>query len=115
MSILKFFAIRLAQTKFGQKSLTKPDRLSIINQKQSARFYIGLFLLVMSFLISFPTFAFLSYLSVKLTNPMIIIIGGPVVFLLVHIIFGVGLYMAGKNYALDVLQWLTKRFLQKHA
>jgi len=45
---------------------------------------------------------------------MIIAVGGPVVLLLVHIMFGVGVYLAGKNYALEVLQWATKRFLQKY-
>ena len=114
VSFLRSFAIKLAQTEFGQKSLTKPDRLSILKQQHSARVYVGLFLLATSFLISLPTLAFLSYLSVKLTNPMIIAVGGPVVLLLVHIMFGVGVYLAGKNYALEVLQWATKRFLQKY-
>ena len=115
MSFLRFFAIRLARTQFGQKSLTKPDRLSILKLQHRVCVYVGLFLLATSFLISSPTLAFLSYLSVKLTNPMIIAVGGPVVLLLVHIIFGVGVYLVGKNYALEVLQWATKRFLQKYA
>ena len=114
MSLLRSFAIKLAQTEFGQKSLTSPDRLSILKQQQSARVYVGLFLMATSFLISWLTLVFLSYLSVKLTNPMIIAVGGPVVFLLVHIMFGVGVYLAGKNYALEVLRWATKRFLQKY-
>jgi hypothetical protein len=46
---------------------------------------------------------------------MTIAVGGPVVILLVHIMFGVGVYMAGQNYAVTVLHWATKRFLQKYA
>ena len=114
MSLLRYFARRLAQTKFGQKSLTKPDGLSILKQQPGARVYVGLVLLVMSFLISLPVLAFLTYLSVKLTKPIIIAVGGPVVFILVHIMFGVGVYLAGQNYAIEVLQWATKRFLQKY-
>jgi hypothetical protein len=68
----------------------------------------------MSFLISLPALAFLTYLSVKLTKPIIIAVGGPVVFILVHIMFGVGVYLAGNNYALEILHWATKRFLQKY-
>ena len=113
--LLRSFARRLARTKFGQKSLTKPDGLSILKQQPGARVYVGLVLLAMSFLISLPILAFLSYLSVKSTKPMIIAVGGPVVFLLVHIMFGAGVYLAGKNYALEVLHWTTKRFLQKYA
>ena len=115
MSLLKSLARRLAQTNFGQKSLTKSDGLSILKQQPGTRVYVGLVLMAMSFLIGLPALAFLSYLSVKLSKPMTIAVGGPVVILLVHIMFGVGVYLAGQNYALMVLQWATKRFLQKFA
>jgi len=115
VSLLRFFARKLAQTKFGQKSLTKQDGLSILKQQHGMRVYIGLILMAMSYLIGLPALVFLSYLSVKLSKPMTIAVGGPVVFLLVHIMFGMGVYLAGKNYAVDVLLWATKRFLQKYA
>ena len=115
MSLLKSFARRLAQTRFGQKSLTQPDGLSIFKQQPGTRVYAGLVLMAMSFLISLPARAFLSYLSVKLSRPITIAVGGPVVILLVHIMFGVGVYLAGQNYAVKMLQWATKRFLQKYA
>ena len=115
MSFLRPFASRLAQTKFGQKSLTKPDWLSIFKQRPSTRVYIGLVLMVMSYLISLPTLALLGYLSVNMSKPIIIATGGPVVFILVHIMFGLGVYLAGQNYVLEFLHWVTKRFLEKYA
>ncbi len=115
MTLRRFFARRLAQTKFGQIALTKPDGLSILKQRPGARVYVGLVLLAISCLISLPSLAFLSYLSVKLSKPIIIAAGGPFVIILVHIMFGVGVYLAGQNYALDLLQWATKRFLKKYA
>ena len=114
VSFLRSFARRLAQTKFGQKSLTKPNGLSILKQQPGTRVYVGLVLMAMSFVISLPALAFLSYLSLKLSKPMTIAVGGPVVILLVHIMFGVGVYLAGQNYASKVLQWATKKFLQKY-
>ncbi len=115
MTLLRYFARWLAQTKFGQRSLTRPDGLSILKQQPGTRVYAGLVLLAMSYLIGLPTLAFLSYLSVKLNKPMIIAVGGPVIFLLVHIMFGMGVYLAGQNYAVEVLHWVTRRFLQKYA
>ena len=115
VSLLRSFAGKLAQTKFGQKSLTKPDGLSILKQQPGTRVYVGLVLMAISFLIGLPALAFLSYLSVKLSKPMTIAVGGPVVIILTHIMFGVGVYLAGQNYASKVLQWATKRFLQKYA
>ena len=115
MAFLRSFARSLAQTKFGQKSLAKPDGLSILKQKPDTRVYVGLVLMAMSFLIGLQALTFLSYLSVKLSKPMTIAVGGPVVILLVHMMFGVGVYLAGQNYAVKLLQWATKRFLEKYA
>ena len=51
----------------------------------------------------------------EMRKPMTIAVGGPVVILLVHFMFGVGVYLAGQNYAANVVQWAIKRFLQKYA
>jgi hypothetical protein len=111
---LSSMARRLARTKFGRKALTQPDGLGILKQKPTTRVYGGLALMALSFS-SLPALAFLSYLSVKMSKPMIIAVGGPVVFILVHIMFGVGVYLAGQNYAMEALLWATKRFLEKYA
>jgi hypothetical protein len=111
----KYFTRRLAKTKFGQKSLTEPDELSIFKEKPDTRVYVGLILIVMSFLIGLPSLALLGYLSVKLSKPMTIAIGGPVVILLGYVMFGLGVYLTGKNYAAKMLKWATKRFLEKYA
>ena len=113
MSPLKSFAHWLVHTKFGQKSLAKPDELSVFKQNPGLKFYVGFFLIALSFLISLPSLAFLSYLAVELNQPLIIAIGGPAAFIIVHIIFAIGVSLAGKNYASEILQWITKRFLQK--
>jgi hypothetical protein len=112
--LLRSLARRIAQTKFGQKSLGNPDGLSILKQQPGKRAYVGLVLMAISLLFGLPALAFLSYLSVKLSKPMTIAVGGPAVIILVHIMFGVGVYLAGQNYASKALQWITKRFLQKY-
>ncbi|MBI4763753.1 MAG: hypothetical protein HY787_04020 [Deltaproteobacteria bacterium] len=114
--LLRFLARRLAQTKFGQKALSQPGNgLSILKQRPGPRVYLGLALMTISCLTGLPALAFLGYLSVKVNRVMIIAAGAPVIFLLVHIVFGVGVYLAGQNYAKETLLWATKRFLQKFA
>ena len=112
---LSSIARRLARTKFGQKSLTQSDGIGILKEKPTARVYGGMALMALSYLAGLPTLAFLSYLSVKMSKAMIIAVGGPVVFGLGHIMFGVGVYLAGKNYAMKALLWATRRFLEKYA
>ena len=114
--LLRFLARRLARTKFGQKALSQPENgLSILKQKPGTRVYIGLALMTISCLSGLPALAFVSYLSVKASRVMIIAAGAPAVFLLVHTVFGVGVYLAGQNYAKEMLLWATRRFLQKFA
>ncbi len=112
---LSSIAHRLARTKFGQKALTQSDGLGILKEKPTARVYGGLALMALSYLAGLPTLAFLSYLSVKMNKAMIIAVGGPVVFGLGHIMFGLGVYLAGKKYAMKSLLWATRRFLEKYA
>ena len=71
--------------------------------------------MALSCLTGLPALAFLSYLSARTSEPLIIAVGGPVVFEFVHIVFGFGVYLAGRNYAMEALLWATKRFLEKHA
>jgi len=114
VSLLKTLANKLSKTTFGQKSMAQKDMQSIFKKKPDMRVYVGLGLLIVSCFISVPAFAFLTYLSVKSSKPIIIAVGGPVIFIIVHIVFGFGVYLAGKNYAMEALQSATKRFLQKH-
>ena len=115
MAPLNAMARRLARTRFGQKALAQPGGFGFLKQKATARVYVGLALMALSCLTGLPALAFLSYLSVKMSKPIIIAVGGPVVFLLVHIMFGVGVYLAGRNYAMDALLRATMLFLEKYA
>lgn len=45
---------------------------------------------------------------------MMMAVGGPIVVLLVHVMFGIGVYLAGRNYLVEMLHWAAKRFLQKY-
>jgi len=112
---LRSVARRLARTRFGQRALTQPDRPGILKRKPTKRVYGGLALMALSALTGLPALALLSYLSVRMGKPKIIAVGGPVAFALVHIIFGLGVYLAGQNYAIEALLWTTKRFLERHS
>ena len=114
MAPLSSMAGRLARTKFGQKALTQSKVLGILKEKPTARVYGGLALMALSFS-GMPALVFLSHLSFKMSKPMIIAVGGPTVFILMQIMLGVGVYLAGQNYAMEALLWATKRFLEKYA
>ena len=79
------------------------------------RVYVGLGLVALSYLFGLPTLALLGYLSLKLSKPMVIVVGGPVFYVLAHVMTGVGVYLAGRNYFKETLLWVTKRFMQRYA
>jgi len=115
MDPLKSLSHKLTQTRFGQKALAQPDSHGFLKQKPTLRVYVGIGLVVLSYLIGLPTLALLGYLSLKLSKPMIIAIGGPVFYILIHIMAGVGVYLAGQNYVKEALLWVAKRFMQRYA
>ena len=104
----------MAGTKLGQKSLEQPIDISIFHQKPDLRVYIGLALFILSFITSVPGIALLSFLSIKLEQPLIVAIGTPVVIIVAHIMFALGIFLAGKNYAKDMLYWSVKQFIEKY-
>jgi len=114
--LFRYLARRLARTAFGQKALSRPDgRLSLLQRKPGTRVYIGLALITSSCLACLPALAFLSYLSVKVSKPIMLVVGGPVIFIVAHMIFGAGVFLAGQNFAMEMLLWTTKRFLRRFA
>jgi hypothetical protein len=115
MNLLKSMAGRLARNKFGQKALAQPEGQGFLKQKPTPRVYAGLALVGLSYLTGLPVLALLSYLSVKMSEPMIIAVGAPLVLGLAHVMFGVGVYLAGRNYVTKALVWVTRLFLQKYA
>ena len=111
---LRSIARKLDRTKFGQKALAQTEGLGFLKQKPTPRVYAGLTLVALSYLTGLPALAFLSYLSIKMSKSFIIAFGGPVVVVLAHVMFGVGVYLAGRNYATETLLWAIKRFLEKY-
>ncbi|PKN68215.1 MAG: hypothetical protein CVU57_00900 [Deltaproteobacteria bacterium HGW-Deltaproteobacteria-15] len=114
MALLRSLAHWLARTEFGRKSLNKPVGQFAVKWQPGTRVYIGLVLVVISLLLGLPALALLGYLSARLSKPMMMAVGGPIVVLLVHVMFGIGVYLAGRNYLVEMLHWAAKRFLQKY-
>ena len=106
-------ADRLGRTKLGRMALDQPSGWFFLKQKPTARFYVGLSLILFSHLIILPAFALLGYLSVSLEEPWIAVLGVPAAFIAVHLIFILGAFLAGGNYAKHTFLWACKLFLLK--
>jgi hypothetical protein len=114
MPIVRKIAESLAGTRFGQRALAEEANLGIFRRKPSARFYLGLSLMALSYLLGLPAIALCGYLAYAWKEPLIFPFGVGAVFVAVHLLFATGVYLAGANYAMVLLRWFTGRFLRKH-
>ena len=113
MNIIKKIAHAIAKTKFATKAINENTGLNTLQEKPSVRFYFGIFLMVVSYIIGWPMIGLLGVLSLYWNEPLMVIIGGPLLFGLAHLAFLAGLYLAGGKYIMPVIRWTIKVTLKK--
>ena len=74
---------------------------------------LGIILIGFSYLIGWPAVALFGILSIYFGQPLILIIGGPVIYGISHLVFIAGLYLAGARYSYVFLRWATRKALEK--
>lgn len=113
MNIVRKVARKIAKTKFASKAINEKAGLNTFKEKPSTRIFFGIFLMAMSYIIGWPMIGFLGVLSLYWSEPLIIIIGGPLLFGLAHLAFLAGLYLAGGKYIMPFIRWATRVTLEK--
>lgn len=109
MSVFKPIAKRIAQTDWMQNALQGDDDPDLFRKKPSRRVYLGIGLMLLSYVIGWPAVGLLGGIAYHMKAPLILVIGGPLTYGLSHLVFLAGLYLAGKNYAAA----LARRALRK--
>jgi hypothetical protein len=78
-----------------------------------ARVMVGLFLILLSYAIGWPAVGLLGAISYYTGRPSYVVVGGPLIYGLSHVVFLIGAYYAGKDYAVlcfkQVRTYLRKR------
>jgi len=110
----KFLARIVSRTEFARKALEEKADLGPFKEKPSARILFGIFLMGFSYVIGWPAVTFFGMLSIYLSEPLIVIIGGPVIYGISHLVFLAGLYLAGARYTYIFFRWATRKFLEKY-
>lgn len=111
MGILK----RIAQTEFVRTSIEEKADLSAFDGRPTVRTISGLILMGFSYIISWPAIGVLGVLSVHFRRPSLIVLGGPVLYGLSHLVFTVGMWLAGVEYAKAFLRWATRVAIERWA
>jgi len=114
LSPFKVLARVVSRTEFARKALEEKADLSPFKEKPSARILFGIFLMGFSYVIGWPAVTFFGILSICLSEPLIVIIGGPVIYGISHLVFLAGLYLAGARYSYIFFRWATRKLLEKY-
>jgi len=96
-----------------QSAIEQRADLSAFKEKPTPVVLLGVFAIVMSFVVGWPAVAALGLLSLKLHNPWIVAVGGPVTYGLSHLVFLLGMYLSGAKYTVVFFRWLTRITMER--
>ena len=109
MNIIKKFA----ETKYARSAIADKADLSAFKKKPSVRVWVGISTIAFSYIIGWPAVGVLGALSIYLEKPLIVAIGGPLTYGLSHLVFMLGMYLAGADYTRIFLRWATRVSVEK--
>ena len=113
MSIIKKMANRVAKTKFASRAIKDRADLSAFKGKPTAKHLLGIFLMCCSYIIGWPAVGLIGAISIYWHQPLLIIIGGPLLLIIAHLVFLAGVYFAGGKYIMVFFRWATRATLEK--
>jgi hypothetical protein len=99
---------KLAATPFVRNALAENADLSAFKGKPSVEVVLGVSAILISYVICWPVITLLGAAAVYYQRPVIILVGGPLAYGLSHLVFLLGMYLAGARYSWIFLRWLTR-------
>ena len=96
---------KIAARPFVRAAIADRADLSAFKARPSLRILLGVFLIAFSYVIGWPLVGALGALAVVWKAPLIAIIGGPVAYGLSHLVFLLGMFLAGAKYSHIFLRW----------
>jgi hypothetical protein len=113
LNTIKKLANRIAKTKFASRAINKGADLSAFKTKPTAKSFIGIFLMCFSYILGLPAVGLIGALSIYWHKPLLIVIGGPLLIVIAHLVFLAGMYLAGGKYVMVFFSWATRVILEK--
>ena len=104
---------RIANTDYVRSALNDKADLSAFKEKPSVRIIMGVSAILFSYIISWPAIGALGALSVYLNKPLLVVVGGPLLYGFSHLVFIFGMYLAGAKYSKIFLRWATRIAVEK--
>jgi hypothetical protein len=104
---------RIAKTDYVRSAINDKADLSAFKEKPSIRIIMGVSAILFSYVIAWPAIGALGAVSVYLDKPLLVVIGGPILYGFSHLVFIFGMYLAGAKYSKIFLRWATRVAMEK--
>jgi hypothetical protein len=103
----------VAATDFVRRAIAEQADLAAFRGKPTPTVLLGVFAIAFSFLLGWPAIAALGFLSLRFHEPWLVVVGGPVVYGLSHLVFLFGMYLSGAVYSLIFCRWLARVTMER--
>lgn len=113
LNMLKKIAHYYVRKEYCRKAIAEQADLSAFKEKLSRPVIIGLFLIALSYTMGLPTVIAFSAFAASRNEPVVGIVGGALMYGISHLMFFVGVTMAGTKYVLAMNRWLARITLEK--
>jgi len=104
---------RIAKTNFVRRAIEDRADLSAFRERPTGRIIVGISAMGFSYIIGWPAVSLLGAISIYLNKPLIVIIGGPLTYGLSHLVFILGMYLAGAKYTRIFIRWAARVTVEK--
>ncbi len=113
MKIIRRTFNKLAQTDYVRSAIAEQADLSAFKERPTPRIILGLAIIAFSYIIGWPAVGFLGILAVYFNEPLLAVVGGPLIYGVSHLVFLLGMYLAGAKYTKIFLRWATRMAMEK--
>lgn len=108
-----YLATKAAGTDFVRRAIAEKADLSAFKEKPTPRIISGVSLIGISYILGWPAVIGLGVVAAYLKKPLIAVIGGPLVYGFSHLVFLLGMYLAGARYSLIFFRWAARVAVEK--
>jgi hypothetical protein len=104
---------RLAARPYVRAAIADKADLSAFRQRPTLRILVGVGLILFSYVVGWPLISLLTAASFYLQQPLVGVVGAPLAYGFSHLIFILGMYLAGAKYTAIFLRWATRMAVVK--
>lgn len=105
--------IKISEINFVRTAIEGQADLSAFKGKPSLQVITGVLLISFSFLLGWPAVAVSGVLAIQLNEPLIAVVGGPLIYGFSHLVFLLGMYFSGARYSVIFFRWLSRVSVEK--